>query len=129
MSKIEDALRYVKLYTDCDEIALKRIRTILEMNFKQQSKIQVIEKKSVFYVKIKENKPEISIVDFADEYCSRNFVDPEILKKKNRKTEVIRERDKFIHEVIVNGYTYSEVARFLKKDHSTIIHSFKKQKK
>lgn len=129
MSKIEDALRYVKLYTNCDDFALKRIRSILENNFKQKERVQIIEKKSVFYVKIKDEAPTISISEFADNFCQENDIEFKDLKKKVRFRETILLRDKFIFEAIVNGYSYTEVGRILGKHHSTIIHSFKKSKK
>lgn len=130
MNKIENVLNYVQLYTGADVHTLKRIRAILEKEFEEkQKKIEVLEKSRVVYVKTNPGKPKITIETFADHVQKEHGIDIQQIKRKCRKSEILRQRNKFILFAVQHGFTFSEIGRFLKKDHSTIIHSFKNQQK
>jgi chromosomal replication initiation ATPase DnaA len=130
MNRIENVLNYIQLYTGADKYTLKRIRSILEKEFEEkQKKIEVIEKSRVVYVKTKPGKPEISIEAFSDYISKEHEIDIQQIKRKCRKAEILRQRNKFVLFAVQYGFTFSEIGRFLKKDHSTIIHSFKNQQK
>lgn len=130
MNKIENVLKYVQLYTGADEYTLKRIRAILEKEFEEkQKKIQVLEKSRVVYIKTNPSKPKITIEAFADYISKEHGIDIQQIKMKCRKAEILRQRNKFILFAVQHGFNFCEIGRFLNKDHSTIIHSFKNQQK
>lgn len=130
MNKIQNVLNYVQLYTGADEYTLKRIRAILEKEFEEkQKKIEVLETSRVVYVKTNPGKPKITIEAFAEYVSKEHEIDIQQIKRKCRKAEILRQRNKFILFAVQHGFTFSEIGRFLKKDHSTIIHSFKNQQK
>jgi chromosomal replication initiation ATPase DnaA len=129
MSK-EELLNYIKLYTECDDAAISRITPILDkytMDISQNGVMQKI--KILKVVKYKEKKkPTIPLSDFAYKFGKKNAIDIDSIKKKVRTTEIVRKRNKFIRDAFENGYSLSEIGRFLNRDHSTILHAIKNSK-
>jgi hypothetical protein len=125
---MHEFLKYVKLYTDCDDYAIKRLEPLLE-KYISRPKIVIKEKivQVVKYHKFKE-EPNKTIKDFFDEYKFYNKVLLEDIKKRCRSVETRTKRNNFIRSAISNGYGPSEIGRFLNMDHSTIINVIKKSK-
>lgn len=121
-------LRYVKLYTGCDDKVLKRLQPLLEKLITKPEVI-VLERKVevVRYHKFNVN-PTQPISDFFIEYQKNNNITLEAIKKRCRSIETRTIRNQFIRSAVSNGYRITEVARFIGMDHTTIINVLKKSK-
>lgn len=125
---MHEFLKYVKLYTDCDDDALKRLEPLLNK--------YILKPKIIFKEKIVEIvryhkfnvQPYTSIDDFFNEYKTQTNVSIDDIRKRCRTTETLKKRNLFIRSAMSYGYTASSIARFLKMDHSTILHTIKKSK-
>lgn len=117
---MKEILKYIKLYTGCNDHALKRISLILEdkINPKVIEKIVVVEK----YIN-KNIKPKLTIEQWAPIYFKENNLTYEEVNQKSRKVEVCRIRTKFCRNAFIAGYGCAEQARYLKRNHSTILHN------
>jgi hypothetical protein len=127
MEKIKDVLKYIKLYTNCNDHALKRIEVLLENFVEVREVVKVIEKKDVIYIAKKGNKANIK--KWAEQWLIQNNITYKEVSKKSRASEVVTKRNKFCIDAFMEGYGYSEIARYLKKHHSTIIHCIHKIKR
>lgn len=121
---MHEFLRYVKLYTECDDYAIKRLEPLLEKYI--QPKVIIKEKK--MYVDRETSKPTITIQEFFAQYSELNNITYDDLIKRTRSHEVLIIRNTFIRIAFQYGYGYSLIGRFLKKDHTTIINVIKKSK-
>ncbi len=54
--------------------------------------------------------------------CKLEIADPEIIKSKNRSKKVTRIRDIASYYMHHHGYSYPEIAKFMGKNHSTILY-------
>lgn len=127
MGKIVEVLAYIKLYTNCSDHALKRIQVLLEDFVEVREVVKVVEKKDVVYIQKK--RVSASIRRWAEDWLKKNNVTYKEVSMKSRATEVVTLRNKFCMDAFVEGYGYSEIGRYLKKDHSTIIHCIHKVKR
>lgn len=125
---MHEFLKYVKLYTDCDDYAIKRLEPLLK-KYIAKPKAIVIEKKVevVRYHKFN-TTPNKSILEFFNEYKSANSITLDDIKKRCRTIDTRTIRNNFIRSAISNGYTASAIARFLNMNHTTILNVIKNSK-
>lgn len=123
---MKEILRYIQLYTGCNDHALKRIEVILQDKLNPAPKIEIryIEKFAR-----KGIAPELSLADFALNYCKENKTSVEALKNKSRKTPIVINRNRFIVSAYKEGYGASELGRYLNFCHATILHNLHESKK
>ena len=115
---MKEILKYIQLYTGCSEHALKRIEAILEPRLQP---VAVVEKRP-----FRELPSKIPIKDWAQDYCNDFNVDMTTIMSRSRKQEIVDIRYEFIKAAYVSGYKCTTIARFLKRDHSTILHAINK---
>lgn len=117
---MKEILKYIQLYTGCSEHALKRIEVILEPKL-QPVIVETIEKKP-----FRELPSKIPIKIWAEDYCNDFNIQMTTLMTRSRKQEIVDIRYEFIKSAYVSGYKCTTIARFLKRDHSTILHAINK---
>jgi hypothetical protein len=123
---MEEILRYIKLYTDCDDFALKRIKPILEKHLKPKV---VVKNKIIEIVRFNTKaKPDIPIQDYFSIYKDTYSVTYKDITRKCRRIETLKIRNAFVRSAIEQGYTQSEIARYLGMNHTTILNIIKKSK-
>jgi chromosomal replication initiation ATPase DnaA len=122
---MKEILKYIKLYTGCDEHALKRIEAMLEprLNIMPQviEKIVHVEK----FVKRKP-RPKITILEWSEGYCKENNITYEYISQARRLQEIVDARDAYVKQAYFEGFTPSEIARHIKRNHATILHTISK---
>lgn len=123
---MESTLKYIQLYTGCDNHALNRIKPLLEKLVTE--KIIVVKEKEIVEVYIQKAKPKGTIKKWAEQYFINNNTSYLEVSKLSRKTEVLKIRNAFCIAAYKEGYGYSEIGRYLKRDHTTILHIINKLK-
>jgi transposase-like protein len=122
---MKEILKYIKLYTGCNEHTLKRIEAMLEprLNMVPQviEKIVHVEK----YVKRKP-RPKTPLLEWSAKYCEENNITFEYVVQARRLQEIVDTRDAYIKQAYFEGYSPSEIARHLKRNHATILHTISK---
>lgn len=111
---MKEILKYIKLYTGCNEHALKRIEAILE------PRLQPVVVEKIVHRKL---KPKIVIEKWAETYFAENGITYKQMADRSRKQEIVDIRYEFIKNAYFNGYTCTGIAKYLKRDHSTIIYA------
>lgn len=126
MEQVKSILKYIQLYTNCSDHTIKRIEILLDRMVitKEVTKI-VYDTKEVY---IQKKKNTMSLKKWAEQYLSYQDITYNELAIKSRKKEVITMRNKFCVEAYKQGYGASEIGRYLKKDHTTILHCIHKVK-
>lgn len=125
MEKIEDALKYIKLYTNCDNHALNRIRHILE-SMVVTKEIPVVKEKIVY---VHKKRSSVALDEWATNWLHENNVTYKQLAKHDRSRGAVTIRNKFCVDAYINGYGASQIGRYLKRDHTTILHCIHKIKR
>jgi hypothetical protein len=122
---MREILKYIKLYTGCNDHALKRIEVMLEprLNLKPQiiEKIVHVEK----YVKRKP-KPSVPLTAWSEVYYQENKTSFKEISQRRRMQEVVDLRNAYIKQAYFEGYTPSEIARHLGRNHATILYIISK---
>ena len=120
---MKEILKYIKLYTGCNDHALKRIEAILEPKLQQVvvEKIVHVEK----YVKCKPN-PSMPLLEWSEVYYKENKTSFKEISQRRRLQEIIDVRNAYIKQAYFEGYTPSEIARHLGRNHSTILYIISK---
>lgn len=128
MSKYKDVLKYIQLYTGCSEHALKRVDAMLHEKISDKP-AKVVEK-FVYVDKLarSKNRPAQDLKFWAYGYLKLRDLTYEQIADKSRQTSVIRIRNAFCIEAYKEGYSLSEIGRYLGRDHSTIYHCIYKVK-
>lgn len=128
---LKDVLGRIELYTNCDELTLKRIEYLLkEFKPEKEVEIQIIERKIV------ERKPKFNggstryiptkpLYQFAAEYSEVNNVDLSTFKVRNRSRAVIEKKRDFCTAAYKAGYLYASIGSFLKMHHTSIVNLIK----
>ena len=116
---MKEILKYIQLYTGCDDHALKRIEVMLEPKLQSVvvEKIIHVEK----YVKRKP-RPNISLLEWSKQYYKDNNVTYQYIVQKRRLREVVNVRNAYVKEAYLEGYTPTEIARHLKRNHTSILY-------
>jgi hypothetical protein len=122
---MKEILKYIKLYTGCNDHALKRIEAMLEprLNIMPQviEKIVHVEK----FVKRKP-RPQTPLIEWSANYCKENNITFEYVSQARRLQEIVDTRDAYVKQAYFEGYSPSEIARHLKRNHATILHTISK---
>jgi len=122
---MKEILKYIQLYTGCNDHALKRIEAMLEprLNLVPQviEKIIHVEK----FVKRKP-RPSISLLEWSAKYYNETNTTYEYISQRRRLQEVVDIRNAYIKEAYFEGYTPTEIARHLKRNHATILYIISK---
>jgi len=117
---MKEILKYIKLYTGCNDHALKRIEVMLEPRLQPVVVEKIVEVEKFVQRKV---KPKMPIDKWAETYIAENGITYKQLVDRSRKQEVVDVRYQFIKDAYFNGYTCTAIARFLKRDHSTILYA------
>lgn len=126
MAQVESVLKYIQLYTNCSDHTLKRISVLLESMIVTREVIKVVE--STKEVLIQKKKSNHTIKNWANEWMILNETTYNQVALKSRKAEVLSLRNRFCVDAYKEGFGLSEIGRYLKRDHTTILHSVHKIK-
>lgn len=126
--EVEKVLKYIKLYTGCNDHAIKRIKPIIEESFEKAKQVVYVKEKVIVTQLIKREIPKQSLRKWAELYYKQTDTSYEQINNRSRKIEVCRVRNEFCKEAYHKGYTASEIGRYLKRDHTTILHNIFKIK-
>jgi len=122
---MKEILKYIQLYTGCNDHALKRIEAMLEprLNLEPQiiEKIVHVEK----YVKRKP-RPSMSLLQWSEQYYKENNTSFKEISQRRRLQEILDVRNAYIKQAYFEGFTPSEIARHLGRNHSTILYIISK---
>lgn len=127
MEQVDDVLKYIKLYTNCSDHTLKRIKLLLDNMIVTREVIKIVHETKEVYVHKK--KSAIGLKKWSERYLSANNLTYEQLAAKCRSRDVITMRNKYCVEAYKEGYGPSEIGRYLKRDHTTILHCIHKIKR
>ena len=117
---------YVKLYTSCTDYTLKRIESVINGLVFEREVIKVVE--NTKEVLIQKKKSSESIKKWANRWLVKNETSYSEVALRSRKTEVLTLRNRFCVDAYREGFGLSEIGRYLKRDHTTILHSVHKIK-
>lgn len=117
---MKEILKYIKLYTGCNDHALKRIEAMLEPKLQPVVVEKIVKVEKIVHRKL---KPKIVIEKWAETYFAENGITYKQMSDRSRKQEVVDIRYQFIKDAYFNGYTCTGIAKYLKRDHSTIIYA------
>jgi len=120
---MKEILNYIKLYTGCNDHALKSIEAMLEPRLQPVvvEKIIHVEK----FVKRKP-RPKTPLIEWSAKYCEENNITFEYVAQARRLQEIVDTRDAYIKQAYFEGYSPTEIARHLKRNHATILHTISK---
>lgn len=131
MQKVDQTLDYIKIYTGCNDIALKRIRPLLVSLYEDNKRFVI--KQVIGRTKEKHlNHIDKSIPlayetqpfhEWVMDYCKENEVTIEELSKRCRKMDSVFRRNKFIINANMHKFKTVDIARLLKMHHATVIHA------
>jgi len=122
---MKEILKYIKLYTGCNDHALKRIEVMLEPRINQAP--QIIEK-IVHVEKFVKRKPKPSapLATWSEGYFKENNTSFKEVSQRRRLQEVVDLRNAFIKQAYFEGYRPTEIARYLGRNHATILYIISK---
>jgi hypothetical protein len=117
---MKEILNYIKLYTGCNEHALKRIEAILEPRLQP-----VLVEKIIHVEKIikRKSRPKISLIEWSQKYFQENNTTYEYISQSRRLQEIVDDRNAYIKQAYFEGFRPTEIARYLNRNHSTILHT------
>jgi len=122
---MKEILNYIKLYTGCNDHTLKRIEVMLEPRLNQAP--QIIEKiVQVDRILTRARRPKAPINEWSEKYFLENNTSFKYISQRRRLQEVVDERDAFVKNAYLNGYRPMEIARYLGRNHTTILHTISK---
>jgi hypothetical protein len=122
METIDNVLKYIQIYTECDDFTLKRIRVLLDKLPKEIVVEKVVQETKIMYIQKKTYKEYKEIGIWAEKYFNANGVTYEEVAASNREHKTLRVRNKFCIEAYKNGYAYKTIGKYLGMSHSTIMH-------
>jgi hypothetical protein len=128
MSKYKDVLKYIQLYTGCNDHALKRIDVMLQEKIKAVPD-KIVEVRYVEKFSRKGIDPNLTLADFTEQYCAANNTSYKMLCDRSRKTEIVINRNRFVTSAYKEGYSASELGRYLGFCHASILHALHESKK
>jgi hypothetical protein len=114
---LKTILKYIQLYTECDNYALGKIALLFDEYPLETVRVQIVEKE------IKQFIPEKKDIDeWTKKYLITNNITYEQLTANNRKYETVLQRVNFSKEARDNGFYLTQIGKKLKMHHSSIIH-------
>lgn len=122
---MKEILKYIQLYTGCNDHALKRIEAMLEPRLNKEPQVieKIVEVERIISKKLPAKMP---IEFFADGYYQAHNTSFKELVDRSRRQDVVDKRNDFIKAAYLNGYTCTGIARFLNRNHSTILYAIHK---
>lgn len=122
---MKEILKYIKLYTGCNDHALKRIEAILEPKLNQAPIIieTIVKPKKTAYRQLPSKTP---IKEWAEKYYKDFGVTKEQIFNRSRRLDVVEKRDEFIKSAYMDGYKCTAIARYLERNHTTILNALSK---
>ena len=120
---MKEILNYIKLYTGCNEHALKRIEAILEPRLQPVVVEKIVH---VDRILVRAKKPKMPIDIWSQKYFQENNTSYEYISQKRRLQEIVDERDAYVKYAYLNGYRPTEISRYLGRNHATILHTIRK---
>jgi chromosomal replication initiation ATPase DnaA len=120
---MREILKYIKLYTGCNDHALKRIEAMLEPRLKPIIIEKIVEVEKVVTRKI---NTRTSIAKWSQSYFIENGITYNEINQRSRTKEVLNIRNSFVKKAYLDGFTCTSIAKYLNRDHSTILHSIRK---
>lgn len=128
METIENVLKYIQLYTECNDFTLKRIGALLEKLPKERLVEKVIKEKEIVYIQKK--SPKLRTLDeWASKYLKENDIKYEVISARRRDRYTLILRNQFCIEAYKCGFSYSLIAKYLNMHHATIMHCVNKIKR
>ncbi|CAB4204099.1 hypothetical protein UFOVP1384_26 [uncultured Caudovirales phage] len=116
-NNLKTILKYIQLYTDCDNYAMSKISLLFDLYPIERIKIETIEKEVKDFIRGSE-----SIDDWAENYLIENQLTFDLLTENNRKFNTVKRRYLFAKAARERGFILTEIGRKLKMHHSSIIH-------
>lgn len=126
MEKVKTILKYIQLYTNCNDYTLKRIEAIMDGLVLEREVVKVVE--NTKEVLIQKKKSTESIKKWASKWLEDNETSYSEVAQRSRKVEVLTLRNRFCVDAYKEGFGLSEIGRYLKRDHTTILHSIHRVK-
>jgi|694.fasta_scaffold87359_7 chromosomal replication initiation ATPase DnaA len=126
MEKVKTILKYIQLYTNCNDYTLKRIEAVMDGLILEREVIKVVE--NTKEVLIQKKKSTESIKKWASRWLEENETSYSEVALRSRKVEVLTLRNRFCVDAYKEGFGLSEIGRYLKRDHTTILHSIHRVK-
>ena len=126
MEKVKTILKYIQLYTNCNDYTLKRIEAVMDGLILEREVIKVVE--NTKEVLIQKKKSTESIKKWASRWLEENEISYSEVALRSRKVEVLTLRNRFCVDAYKEGFGLSEIGRYLKRDHTTILHSIHRVK-
>jgi hypothetical protein len=120
---MKEILKYIKLYTGCNDHALKRIEAMLEPRLEPKIIEKVIH---IDRVLTRAKKPKITLEIWSEKYFLDNNTSFKYISQRRRLQEVVDARDIYVKNAYLNGFRPIEIARYLGRNHATISHSIGK---
>jgi hypothetical protein len=114
---LKTILKYIQLYTQCDDYALGKIALLFDKYPLETVRVQVIEKEVKQFIPVKKD-----IDEWTKKYLITNNITYEQLTANNRKYETVLQRVNFSKEARENGFYLTQIGKKLKMHHSSIIH-------
>ena len=120
---MKEILKYIKLYTGCDEHTLKRIEVMLEPRLVPKIIEKVVH---VDRVLTRAKKPKVTLDIWSEQYFLDNNTSFKYINQRRRIQEIVDLRDTYVKNAYLNGFRPMEIARYLGRNHATISHSISK---
>ena len=120
---MKEILKYIKLYTGCDEHALKRIEVMLEPRLQP-----VVVEKIVHIDRVltRVKNPKVPLNIWSEKYFIDNNTSFKYISQRRRLQEIVNERDAYVKNAYLSGYRATEISRYLGRNHATILHTISK---
>jgi hypothetical protein len=120
---MKEILKYIKLYTGCDEHALKRIEVMLEPRLQPVVVEKIVH---VDRVLTRVKNPKVPLDIWSEKYFIDNNTSFKYISQRRRLQEIVNERDAYVKNAYLNGYRATEISRYLGRNHATILHTISK---
>jgi len=120
---MKEILNYIQLYTGCNDHALKRIEVMLEPRLQPKIIEKVVHVERVL---TRAKRPKVAIDIWSEKYFTENNTSYKYISQQRRLQEIVDERDTYVKNAYLNGYRPSEIARYLGRNHTTILHTISK---
>jgi len=120
---MKEILNYIKLYTGCDDHALKRIEVMLQPRLVPKIIEKVVHVERVL---TRAKKPKVTLEVWSEKYFLDNNTSFKYISQRRRLQEVVDKRDTYVKNAYLNGFRPMEIARYLGRNHATILHTISK---
>jgi hypothetical protein len=119
---LKTILKYIQVYTECDNYALGKIALLFDEYPLENTLVKIVEKivEKEVIKKFVPNKADIE--EWTKKYLIENNITYEQLTANNRKYQTVLQRVNYSKAAREHGFYLSEIGRKLKMHHSSIIH-------